>query len=71
VHVDDVRLRPFVAYWAAIPPRRISVEPAESAAVVPLTPLARELSSRSLPSNPDAEPGPPPRWRLDAACARQ
>jgi hypothetical protein len=71
VHVDDVRLRPFVAYWAAIPPRRVGLEPGGSGAVVPLTPLARELSSRSLPSDPDADPGPPPRWRLDALCARQ
>jgi hypothetical protein len=71
VHVDDIRLRPFVAWWGEIPPERVGLDPAGSGAVVALTPLARELSSRSLPSDPDADPGPAPRWRLDAPCARQ
>jgi hypothetical protein len=71
VHVDDVRLRPFVAYWGAIPPERIDTEPGGTGSVVALDPVARELSSRSLPANPDATPGAPPLWRLEGACATQ
>jgi hypothetical protein len=48
IGVPDVRLRPFVAYWADVPPKRIDT--AEGGArIEPATPLARELSSRSLP----------------------
>jgi hypothetical protein len=71
VHVDDVRLRPFIAYWAAVPLRRIDTNPGGSGAVVPLDPVARELSSRSLPANPDASTKAPPLWRVEGACARQ
>jgi hypothetical protein len=71
VHVDDVRLRPFIAYWGAVPLRRIGTEPAGSGTLVPLDPLARQLSSRSLPANPDSNPKPPPLWRLEGTCARQ
>jgi hypothetical protein len=71
VHVDDVRLRPFVAYWGDVPLRRIDTGAGGTGTLVALDPVARELSSRSLPSSPDARPKPPPLWRLDGACARQ
>jgi hypothetical protein len=71
VHVDDVRLRPFVAYWGAVPLERVDTAPGGTGAVVALDPVARELSSRSLPADPDADLGRPPFWRLDGACARQ
>jgi hypothetical protein len=71
VHVDDVRLRPFVAYWGARREDRIDTEPGGTGTLVALDPVARELSSRSLPHDPDANPGRPPLWRLDAPCARQ
>jgi hypothetical protein len=71
VHVDDVRLRPFVAYWGAIPERRVDTGPGGSGTLVALDPVAQELSSRSLPKSPDADPAAPPSWRLDGSCARQ
>jgi hypothetical protein len=71
VHVDDVRLRPFVAYWGAIEEDRIDTDPGGSGTLVALDPVARELSSRSLPSDPDAKPKSPSLWRLDGPCARQ
>jgi hypothetical protein len=71
VHVDDVRLRPFVAYWGAIPEQRIDTEPGGTGTVVALDPVAVELSSRSLPKSPDADPKSPPLWRLEGACTRQ
>jgi hypothetical protein len=71
VHVDDVRLRPIVAYWGALPEKRVDTSPGGSGTLIPLDPVARELSSRSLPSNPDANPKPPPLWRLEGPCARQ
>jgi hypothetical protein len=71
VHVDDVRLRPFVAYWGAIPEQRVDTGPAGTGTLVALDPVARELSSRSLPASPDARPKSPPLWRLDGPCARQ
>jgi hypothetical protein len=71
VHVDDVRLRPSVAYWGAVPLERIDTEPGGSGTLVALDPVARELSSRSLPADPHAQPKRPPLWRLDGACARQ
>jgi hypothetical protein len=71
VHVDDVRLRPFVAYWGAIEEDRVDTGPGGSGTLVALDPVARELSSRSLPGNPDAQPTSPPLWRLEGPCARQ
>jgi hypothetical protein len=71
VHVDDVRLRPSIAYWGAIPLERIDTEPGGSGTLVALDPVARELSSRSLPADPHAQPKRPPLWRLDGSCARQ
>ena len=71
VHVDDVRLRPFVGYWGAIPEKRVDTEPGGTGKLVALDPVARELSSRSLPKSPDANPKTPPLWRLEGPCARQ
>jgi hypothetical protein len=71
VDVDDVRLRPFVAYWAAVPPKRVDTAAGGTGALAALDPVARELSSRSLPSDPDARPGARPFWRLHGECARQ
>jgi hypothetical protein len=71
VHVDDVRLRPLVAYWGAIPEQRIDTDPGGTGTLVALDPVARELSSRSLPKDPDAEPKSTPLWRLEGPCARQ
>jgi hypothetical protein len=69
VHVADVRLRPQIAYWADVGPADVGTEPA-AARVEPVGPVATELSSRSLPSDPDVNAGTPPFWRL-AGCARQ
>lgn len=71
VHVPDVRLRPLVAYWGDVAPRAVGTEPAGSGEVAPLGPVARELSSRSLPSDPDTALGDPPFWHVGGACARQ
>jgi hypothetical protein len=69
VHVTDVRLRPFVAYWGDVAPRRVGTEPGATD-VVALTGAARELSSRSLPSDPSTSVGAPPFWRIQG-CAPQ
>jgi hypothetical protein len=69
VHVSDVRLRPFVAYWGDIPPGHAGTEPGATN-VVALTPVAAELSSRSLPRDPDTSVGATPFWRLEG-CAPQ
>lgn len=69
VQVPDVRLRPQVAYWADVAPARVGTEPA-AARAEPIGPVATELSSRSLPRDPDVSPGTPPFWKL-AGCARQ
>jgi hypothetical protein len=77
VQVPDVRLRPQVAYWAEIAPVRVGTgedgamdaKPGP-ARITPIGPVAAELSSRSLPSDPDASPGAPPFWKL-TGCARQ
>jgi hypothetical protein len=71
VHVPDVRLRPLVAYWGGIPPARVGTDARGSADVVALNALARELSSRSLPADPDASPPRGRSWRLAGPCARQ
>ena len=71
VHVDDVRLRPFIAYWGAISPRQIDTEAGGSGELVALDPAARELSSRSLPAGTGSEVTPPPHWRLTGSCAGQ
>jgi hypothetical protein len=69
VHVADVRLRPQVAYWGEIAPARADTQPG-GAAVVPLKPVANELSSRSLPRDPNVRAGSPPFWQLQG-CAPQ
>ena len=71
VQVDDVRLRPFVAYWGAVRPEQVGTEPGGSGRLVALDGLARELSSRSLPRETSAAPAGSPRWRLSGPCARQ
>jgi hypothetical protein len=67
--VPDVRLRPQVAYWAGVAPADVGTEPA-AARVEPVGPVATELSSRSLPSDPGVSAGTPPFWRL-TGCARK
>lgn len=62
VHVPDVRLRPFVAYWGDIAPERVGTEP-DGVSVEPLDPVARELVSRSLPRTTDGN-GPAESWRI-------
>jgi hypothetical protein len=69
-HVPDLRLRPVVAYWGEVAPARVDTEPGPGAVVIPLTPVAQELSSRSLPADPDTSPGAPPRWRVAGVCAQ-
>jgi len=69
VQVPDVRLRPQIAYWADVDPADVGTDSA-GASVEPVGPVAKELSSRSLPSDPDVSAGTPPFWRL-AGCARQ
>jgi hypothetical protein len=71
VQVPNVRLRPFVGYWGEVDEANVGTEPGAHADVEALTPVARELSSRSLPADPDADPGPRPRWRLDVVCTPQ
>jgi hypothetical protein len=71
VRVQDVRLRPAVAYWGGIPPARVGTERGTSGDLVALNPVATELSSRSLPKEPDVAVPPPPDWRLSGPCARQ
>jgi hypothetical protein len=72
VHVTDVRLRPFVAYWGKIPPAQVGLEPGGTGDVIALDPLALELSSRSLPkATSDDSKADHPRWRLAGTCARQ
>ena len=71
VHVPDVRLRPFVAYWGEVAPARVGTGPSGTGAVVPLNALARELSSRSLPADPDAVSPRGRSWQLAGPCARQ
>jgi hypothetical protein len=71
VHVDDVRLRPFVAYWGATSERQIDTAPGGSGVLVALDGAARELSSRSLPEGTGSEVPPGPHWRLTGPCARQ
>ena len=69
-HVPDLRLRPVVAYWGEVAPAQVNTGPGPGATVIPLTPAAHELSSRSLPADPDTKPGAPPRWRIAGACAQ-
>ena len=69
VQVPDVRLRPQVAYWADVAPAEVGTESA-AARVEPIGPVATELSSRSLPNDPDVSAGTRPFWRL-TGCARQ
>lgn len=62
VHVPDVRLRPFVAYWGDISPERVGTQP-DGVSVEPLDPVARELVSRSLPRTTQ-DNGAKDSWRI-------
>jgi hypothetical protein len=68
VQVPDARLRPFVAYWAGEPLERVPYEPPAGSAIVATSPLAKEVSSKSLPSISTKGKGT---WRLETSCARQ
>jgi hypothetical protein len=68
VHVPDVRLRPFVAYWADIPADRVGTE-AGGTDIEPVDAVAQELISRSLPRTTN-DNGRPPSWRIIGGCAR-
>jgi 4-amino-4-deoxy-L-arabinose transferase-like glycosyltransferase len=68
IHVPDVRLRPFTAYWAGVPVERIGTAPGGSGDLEPANPVAAQLVSRSLPGGTPPVP-PPPGWRLTGRCA--
>jgi hypothetical protein len=67
--VPDVRLRPFIAYWASVPLERIGTEPGGTGEVSATNPLAQELVSRSLPGTTGAVPAHS--WRLTGQCEAQ
>lgn len=69
VQLSGPRLRPFIAYWAAIDESRVLTEPAPTS-LTPLGPVARELVSKSLPSDPDLRAARK-EWRFEGTCARQ
>jgi hypothetical protein len=84
VHISNARLRPFVAYWGAIPLERVYTDPPTSGDIQATDSIAQQVSSRSLPSDtrvgPVAVPPPPAGfqlvtqrdgWRLEGRCARQ
>jgi hypothetical protein len=84
VHVADVRLRPFLAYWTATPEQRIGTEPGGTGELVATDSVAAELTSRSLPDHVQRTPLRPPAvapglrvlsassaWRLSGRCAQQ
>jgi hypothetical protein len=82
VHIPDVRLRPFIAYWAGVPLERIDTAPGGTASLRPRDTVAEQLVSRSLPEHTERKPLPdqPPDpavlassrgWSLTGTCARQ
>jgi hypothetical protein len=82
VHVPDVRLRPFIAYWAGAPLERIDTSPGGTASLSPQDTVAQQLVSRSLPEHTERNPLPnqpadpdvlssSQGWSLSGACARQ
>jgi hypothetical protein len=71
VHVPDVRLRPQIAYWGDVAPKQVGTEAGGTGALEPRSAVAVELSSRSLPRDPDVRLGRAPFWRLERSCARQ
>jgi hypothetical protein len=84
VHIPNVRLRPFVAYWGGIPLERVYIDPPTTGDVQATDSIAQQVSSRSLPTDTrmGAVPVPPPPagfhvaaqeggWRLAGRCARQ
>jgi hypothetical protein len=85
VRIPNVRLRPFVAYWGRVPLGRVSyTDPPAAGQIQATSSLARELSSRSLPSQTSDGPlAPEPSapgfgvvarrggWQLAGRCARQ
>jgi hypothetical protein len=69
VHVPDVRLRPFIAYWAAVPLERVGTEPGGTGDLSATNPVAQQLVSRSLPATTGAVPAHS--WRLTGQCEAQ
>ena len=67
--MPDVRLRPFIAYWAGVPLERIGTEPGGSGDLSATNPVAQQLVSRSLPATTGAVPADS--WRLTGHCAAQ
>lgn len=58
VHLADIRLRPFIAYWGAIPLERIGTEPGGTGSLEPRDSAAQELVSSSLPAHTARTPIP-------------
>jgi hypothetical protein len=84
VHIPNVRLRPFVAYWGGVPLERVYTDPPTTGDIQATDSIAQQVSARSLPSDtrmgPVSVPSPPAGyqvvaqeggWRLEGRCARQ
>lgn len=67
LQLTDPRLRPFIAYWTPIDESRVLTQPAPTS-LTPLGAVARELVSKSLPSDPDLT-ATRNEWRLEGTCA--